>query len=202
MGVDALGFHFFTHHLAKERLETFGKIFKYLPLNCEKTLLSDLNPEPLKEVLNTLSVDTLQLYPDWPVELLADLRIQFPKLRILKVMSAQPEENNPANDLEFLKMYQNYVDGFLLDSFRRGGTGIPADWDHCANIVRQTPLPVFLAGGLTIENVEEAIRRVNPFGVDVENGVSTRIVGGPLVKNMEKCRDFVAAVKKATRHRS
>lgn len=202
MEVDALGFHFFKHHLFQERLETFGKIFKYLPLSCEKTLLSDLDPEPLKEVLNTLSIDTLQLYPDWSVEFLTDFRAQFPNLRILKVMSAQPEENNPANDLEFLKIYQSCVDGFLLDSFRRGGTGIAADWDHCANIVRQTPLPVFLAGGLTTENVGEAIRKVKPFGVDVENGVSIRIAQGPLVKNMEKCRDFVLAVKGAMKHRS
>ena len=91
------------------------------------------------------------------------------------------------------------MDAYLLDSHRVGGTGLVADWRHCEQIVRRAKLPVFLAGGLSANNVAEAIRIVRPFGVDVESGVSDRIPGGPLVKNMLKCRRFIDAVRRADR---
>ena len=89
------------------------------------------------------------------------------------------------------------MDGFLLDSYRAGGTGKTADWEHCAAIVRAARRPVFLAGGLTADNLGEAIARVGPFGVDVESGVSDRLPNGSLVKNPDKCRRFVTAVRSA-----
>jgi phosphoribosylanthranilate isomerase len=64
-----------------------------------------------------------------------------------------------------------------------------ADWDHCAAIVKAARRPVFLAAGLTPENVREAIARVNPFGVDAETGVSDRDAYGALIKNAGKSRE-------------
>jgi phosphoribosylanthranilate isomerase len=197
MGADALGFHFFKTHSFEPRLNLFKAIFRYLPQGAENTLLSDIEFSDLKAVLGVLPISTLQLCPDWSVEMIRDLRKCFPDLRILKVMSAQSLENNPSDDDAFIKKYEKDVDGFLLDSHRIGGTGKVSDWPHCADIVRKSALPVFLAGGLNRENVEEAIRVVKPFGVDVENGVSIRLPGGPLVKSMKKCQEFIAAVKLA-----
>ena len=146
----------------------------------------------------SLPVDGIQLYPDWSAAEIEQVRrASAPGTRILKVMSAVTEENAFEDDEAFLAHYDGLVDAYLLDSYRAGGTGRTADWQHCAEIVRGTPLPVFLAGGLTAENVGEALRVVEPFGVDVENGVSDRIPNGPLVKNMQKCRRFIEAVRKA-----
>lgn len=140
----------------------------------------------------------MQLYPDWSPEQIAALRAHVrPGLRFLKVMSAQPVENVITNPREFVRAYGGVVEGFLLDSYRVGGIGKTADWDRCAAVVRATPLPVFLAGGLTVDNVAEAIQHVRPFGVDVETGVSDRIPNGPLVKNMAKCASFIEAVRQA-----
>jgi phosphoribosylanthranilate isomerase len=119
--------------------------------------------------------------------------------RILKVVSARPEENFEPDHRAFFRYYGAAVDGFLLDSYRAGGTGVAADWGRCASFVRLAELPVFLAGGLTAANVGEAIRVVRPFGVDVETGVSLRIPNGPLIKSGAKCREFVAAVASANR---
>ena len=82
-----------------------------------------------------------------------------------------------------------------------GGTGLTADWGFCARVVSLSDRPVFLAGGLTPENVGEAIQIVRPFGVDVETGVSFRIERGPLVKSIEKCRRFIDTVVRADRER-
>lgn len=93
--------------------------------------------------------------------------------------------------------YEEVVDAFLLDSFFVGGTGTPGDWEHCAAIVRKAKAPVFLAGGLTAANVYEAIKKVRPFGVDVENGVSDKLADGRRIKNMLKCRLFTEKVREA-----
>ncbi len=201
LGVDALGFHVFKHQNVEEKTAKFQEIFRYLPQTIDKVLLTDVAFDVLcDKILPRLRMDTIQLYPDWPVDHIRLLRQQAPDdLKILKVMSACPEENFSPDDGVFLSTYEPVVDGILLDSYRVGGTGKVGDWKHCAEIVKRTLLPVFLAGGLNAGNVGEALSTVRPFGVDVESGVSDRIPGGPLVKNMEKCRSFVDAVRYAER---
>lgn len=202
MGVDALGFHAFRQHDLNERVARFREIFRWLPPQVERVLLTDFDRPQVEELLRELTVDSIQLYPDWPAEELARLRIVARPIRVIKVVSAQPHENFTPDYGEFFGQYDGGVDGYLLDSFRAGGTGRAADWQQCAAIVRQAHLPIFLAGGLTADNVTEAIRTVQPFGVDVETGVSARMPGGPLVKNMEKCRRFVHAVVRVDRARA
>lgn len=78
--------------------------------------------------------------------------------------------------LDLIAEYVPHVTAFLLDSGRPalgelGGTGRVHDWDISAEFVQRSDWPVFLAGGLTPENVGEAIRLVRPFGVDVCSGV-------------------------------
>jgi phosphoribosylanthranilate isomerase len=71
-----------------------------------------------------------------------------------------------------------FVDAILLDTGSRtgpvrelGGTGRTHDWSISRRIVASTDRPVFLAGGLNSVNVAEAIATVNPYGVDICNGV-------------------------------
>lgn len=84
------------------------------------------------------------------------------------------------------------VRGFVLDAFSEslyGGTGRCADWTLAAEAARSTP--VILAGGLTPENVSEAVRMVRPYGVDVSSGVEA----GPGKKDPEKVRAFIRTAK-------
>jgi len=83
-----------------------------------------------------------------------------------------------ADVLDLIPAYAPHVHAFLLDSGRPsaatpelGGTGRAHDWAVSAAFVRASPLPVFLAGGLSAANVSDAIRRVRPFGVDLCSGV-------------------------------
>jgi phosphoribosylanthranilate isomerase len=83
-------------------------------------------------------------------------------------------------------------DTVLLDAYdpvQRGGTGKTLDWHRAAIVARQRR--VILAGGLTPENVRQAIAEVKPFAVDVASGVEA----SPGVKDHHKLRAFIAAAK-------
>jgi phosphoribosylanthranilate isomerase len=83
----------------------------------------------------------------------------------------------------------------LIDSHvpgQMGGTGVTAPWQLLAGFVPGVPL--ILAGGLTPDNVAEAIRVVKPWGVDVASGVES----SPGVKDPSKVRDFLSAVRSAS----
>jgi phosphoribosylanthranilate isomerase len=78
----------------------------------------------------------------------------------------------------------------VLDSLQRdvyGGSGQKIDWDLAAEVVKLSKIPVILAGGLTPENVGEAIMKVKPFGVDVSSGVEA----APGVKDHAKVKKFI-----------
>ncbi len=73
-----------------------------------------------------------------------------------------------------------------------GGSGVRPDWEVCAGVVEHHPgRKLILAGGLTPENVREALGNVRPWGVDVSSGIEQ----APGVKDPEKMRAFVAAVQ-------
>jgi phosphoribosylanthranilate isomerase len=85
---------------------------------------------------------------------------------------------------------------FLVDASVKGiygGSGVTADWDGAAELAKKYPL--LLAGGLTPENVAEAIGRVKPWGVDVASGVES----APGKKDPSKMKAFVRAVREASR---
>lgn len=80
------------------------------------------------------------------------------------------------DSIDMVDRYAGLIDAFLLDSGRPstgelGGTGRTHDWSISRTITARAPVPVFLAGGLTPDNVAQAIRIVRPFGVDICSGV-------------------------------
>lgn len=86
------------------------------------------------------------------------------------------------------------IRGFLLDAYAEdayGGTGRTVDWALAAEAARSAS--VLLAGGLTPENVAEAIRAVRPYGVDVSSGVEST----PGKKYAEKVRRFIQSAREA-----
>jgi phosphoribosylanthranilate isomerase len=82
----------------------------------------------------------------------------------------------------------------VLDAYREGqfgGTGETIDWEVAAEVVARSEMRVILAGGLTPENVADAIRRVRPYAVDVSSGVESE----PGIKDAGKLRAFFEAVR-------
>jgi len=117
--------------------------------------------------------NTLQLV-DAPEEgACAAIRKSLPAIKIVQVIHIRSEKTI-AEALEAAGL----VDALLLDSGNPslavkelGGTGRVHDWRLSRRIVEQSPVPVFLAGGLNASNVREAIDQVHPFGVDLCSGV-------------------------------
>lgn len=124
----------------------------------------------------------------------AALRKLLPGVSLVRVVHV----TNPASVVEAVSTAHE-VDALLLDSGNQalavkelGGTGRTHDWSLSAQIVEQSSVPVFLAGGLHPGNVADAIRSVRPFGLDLCTGVRTN-------ERLDevKLRQFMAAVESA-----
>ena len=107
------------------------------------------------------------------------------------LMSLKAFRMRDAGSLKQLEGYQ--TDAFLLDAYSKsglGGTGEQFNWDLAVQ-AQQFGKPIFLAGGLTPENVAAAVRQVRPFAVDVSSGVEA----SPGKKDSAKVRAFIQAAK-------
>lgn len=121
-----------------------------------------------------------------------ELKRTLPGIAIVQVVHVTGPES-----VEEAAALAPHVDAILLDSGNQklavkelGGTGRTHDWTLSREIRERVGVPVFLAGGLTPENVGQAIAEVGPFGLDVCSGVRT---GGRL--DGEKLGRFFAAVR-------
>ncbi len=107
------------------------------------------------------------------------------------VIKAIPLRN--AEDLAQVTQYKDVVWRLLLDTPTPewGGTGVAHDWELASTIAQQTR--ILLAGGLTPENVAQALQQVSPWGVDVSSGVETQ-----KQKDNQKIRTFIENVRATT----
>jgi len=121
------------------------------------------------ETAKAIGANTIQLHGDFSVRDVPRLRKELSGIKLIKAVHVRgPESINEA--AETAKSY----DAILIDTetpSRIGGTGQTHDWSISARIVESTRRPVILAGGLTPENVREAILTVKPYAVDVNSGV-------------------------------
>ncbi len=154
--------------------------------------------EEIKAILDETGLEIAQLSGDEPtdnLEILGDRG--YKALRL----SSNGTSNHHVVTQASAGTIQNYTSlrkseppGFLLDSLVRGaygGTGVVADWEQAASLSRQYTF--LLAGGLTPDNVGEAISTVRPWGVDVASGVEA----APGKKDAGKIRQFIQNARKA-----
>ncbi|MCJ7525736.1 MAG: phosphoribosylanthranilate isomerase [Candidatus Aminicenantes bacterium] len=118
---------------------------------------------------------TLQLVDAPEAGAIAAIRLVLPVVKIVQVIHVRDE-----GSIDEALQAATEVDALLLDSGNPalavkelGGTGRVHDWRLSRRIVEQSPVPVFLAGGLNAANVRAAIDQVQPFAVDVCSGVRT-----------------------------
>ena len=112
---------------------------------------------------------------------------------LFPVMTIKAFRVRDAGSLKALADYQ--TDAFLLDAHtpdKLGGTGTTFNWDLTME-AQKLGRPIFLAGGLTPENVAEAVCRVQPYAVDVSSGVEK----SPGKKDHQKMTAFIKAAKSA-----
>ena len=89
--------------------------------------------------------------------------------------------------------HAKFADAILLDTAteKAGGSGVVHDWEISRRIVEVVEIPVFLAGGLTPENVKEAMEATRPYGVDVASGVES----AKGEKDLKRVKDFIRKAK-------
>ena len=184
-GADGLGFIFVEGSPRLIDPEMVKTITGELPPFVSRVgVFRDEDIEEVQEIIHYCRLTLVQLHGSESPEYCHKIPCQ-----VIKSFSIRPDSDN-----EELAAYADVVSGFLLDTYHKdmaGGTGMPFDW----NLVEQVkpPGPVILAGGLTPENVGEAIRQVKPFAVDVNSGVEYQ----PGRKDSDKLKRFVHEVRKA-----
>jgi phosphoribosylanthranilate isomerase len=180
-GVDALGFNFFPRSPRYISPMAVRRIIERLPpLIVNVGLFVNTPPEDVAEMARVAGVQVLQLHGDESPEYCRKLW-DWPLIKAVRIGSSPIE-----SDLQ-----EYAVGAFLLDSkddLRFGGTGKSFEWSRALEI--KNLRPVILAGGLRPENVQEAIRTVIPYAVDVCSGVEEL----PGKKNAAKLREFMNEV--------
>ena len=138
-------------------------------------LTSEQSSEEIIYHVKRVDTNTVQIVDELTAGDYADIRTALPHLKIVQVIHVTDEKSID----EAIKL-STHVDALLLDSGNPkgaiktlGGTGNVHNWEISRDIVKQVEVPVFLAGGLHAGNVKQAIKTVQPFGVDICSGVRT-----------------------------
>jgi phosphoribosylanthranilate isomerase len=199
-GADAIGFNFFTGSKRCINYVVAAEIAQKEGHSCTKVgVFVNHSAEDVNSMAEAFELDAVQLHGDQPPSYLLDVERRFPILRVFRV-DASGFIKIKADLLMCAKMGRS-PDAVLIDAVAPGefgGTGRQLDWNTLAdrvellNFDRTEPVRLILAGGLTPENVAEAIRLVRPYGVDVASGVEV----SPGRKDAEKVKAFVAEAKR------
>ncbi len=183
LGADALGFNFYRQSPRYISPSEAKEIINELPKKVIKVgVFVNEEAEIVKSVKSSCSLDYLQFHGKENPIYCQEFSGQYYKaFRVSELW-----------DIDEIKIYPEEC--FLLDTYEEdlpGGTGKKFNWDIARHASQYGK--VILAGGLTPENVTEAIQYARPFAVDVASGVESE----PGVKDPKKLKAFIGAVKKA-----
>jgi phosphoribosylanthranilate isomerase len=142
------------------------------------------------KLCDSLAASIVQLHGDWEIAELRNLKERAPRLSIIKSLVVGLHAQDRL--LDFVRRSAPYVDAYITDTFdprtgATGATGKTHDWSVSRRLVRESPRPVILAGGLNATNVRDAILEVRPAGVDAHTGLED--ASGR--KSEEKVRAFM-----------
>jgi phosphoribosylanthranilate isomerase len=183
LGADALGFIFYPNSPRSIKVQDAANICNELPPFVTKVgvFVDELEYE-IEKALGECLLTALQFHGEEPPGFCQ----KFPA-KSIKAIHVRDEAS--------LRAAAEYdVDALLLDSYtdsERGGTGKTFDWSLAVKAKELLTPPIILSGGLTTANVQEAVRKVRPYAVDVASGVERE----PGKKDPEKLRRFIELCK-------
>lgn len=148
------------------------------------------------------------------IQLQIGIRKRFPEVKIMRsIPIAEKGFADRVNTFEFAKAFEEYSDYFLIDTIfvakkndifnepvdcNFGITGKVCDWDIAAKLVKDSTVPVILAGGISPDNVRAAVECVKPFGIDSCTMTNCRDQNGKVIrfkKDFEKVKKLIDALK-------
>jgi phosphoribosylanthranilate isomerase len=201
LGADAVGF-VFAPSVRQTTPADVARITPHLPSTVERIgVFPAVEAEEIVRAAQQAGLSAVQLHGGVSLTLLQQLHKLFEgRIKIVQTLHWQIDADaassvSVAHQLSEISQ-QSIVERVLIDSKigqATGGTGISFDWSAAHSVLSDAAakLSIIVAGGLRPDNVAEAIRRLNPWGVDVASGVEAK----PGQKDPEKVAAFIANVR-------
>ena len=142
----------------------------------------------IKNFLGEPTETIIQLHGDEDIDYCKKLKQKVPKVGLWKAFRIKNK-----NDLDKIKIYENFVDAILLDSWNKetyGGSGRRIEQKYLENLSFSKPW--WLAGGVSKEWINEISRKIKPNGIDISSSVET----SPGIKDIEKTRQIIKEINK------
>lgn len=185
-GVDELGFNFYEKSPRYVTPEMASKMIHDMPSRIGKVgVFVNEDVDNIANIAKQCGLTAIQLHGDESAEFVNAIRSRT-KLFVIKALRVGP-------DFDAARATTFGADAILLDAYspsERGGTGEIFDWTVAKTIVN-AGLSVYLAGGLSADNVADAIEQVRPFAVDA----CSKLELSPGKKDAKKMKTFIAAVR-------
>lgn len=170
LGATALGFICVPNTPRYVNEEQIKAVIQQLPQQTDKIgVFANSSKQEIVQTVAETGLTGVQLHGDESLSFCQQLKQSLPNVEIIKALRIRTIE-----DFGRAKTYTEYVDTLLLDAYhpqQLGGTGKTLNWDMLQQF--NPNCPWLLAGGLTPENVLEALNKVKPNGIDLSSGVET-----------------------------
>jgi phosphoribosylanthranilate isomerase len=161
------------------------------PFVSSVAVTTETDPKAIIRIAKATGANTVQLQGHVTPDVVRAVKAVFFNIKVYAAVHVAD-----GDALAAAKNFEDAADGIILDSVDKtsgalGGTGKTHDWSISRKIVESVSIPVILAGGLSPDNVIEAIQKVQPYAVDVQSGVSNP----DGTKDLEKVRQFITRAK-------
>lgn len=208
LGADFIGLNFCKNSLRKVSVSNAADIVASLPpYTTPVGVFVDEQIENITKICRKTKISYIQLHGSENAGFCQQVKVSLPEAKIIKVVKIKPEnvlddtnvQEYAKNIYEKILEYIEFVNYILFDTYVEseiGGTGVPFCWQtvvEVKNILIQNDMKInfFVAGGLTVDNVEEVVELLDPWCVDVCSGVERL----PRRKDYQKMKDFIRKVK-------
>jgi len=191
-GADAIGLIVGARHVSEDDVPVAeaAQLLVHVPVFVATVLVTHLQTcQEILSIHHRVPAQAIQLHDKVAPKEIDSLRGALPSVRLIGAVHVTSSQA-----VDEARREAGQLDALVLDSRteeRIGGTGRVHDWSISAEIVRVVTKPIVLAGGLTPENVAEAIATVRPYAVDVNSGVDDARGN----KDAEKVTQFVKAAR-------
>ena len=191
---DIIGLLVGQEHSSNDFIDKYKakEITNFIEGRCDVSLVTHLiHADEIIELTKFIGNNIIQLHSDIAESEVEKIANELPNIKLVRLIHIS-NEGEIVTDYKKMK----YADYYLLDSFNLktnqvGGTGLTHDWYKSNELIKTLDKPTFLAGGLNPENVAEAIKISEPYGVDVNSGCKNE----KGVKDAEKVKQFVYNAK-------
>lgn len=208
-GVDAIGLVLVPSLSRTITVDEAGDLLREVRQACANRRMPEIvglfadQPAPyVNDVISKLGLDAVQLCGDEGLGYCGEMIA--PIYKVVGIDATVPRSVILPKIMILLQRHSLAGHGLVLDARSEGeygGTGSKVDWDLASEL--STSFKFSLAGGLTPDNVEEAVRKVKPFGVDTSSGVEMiDTVTGGRAKDPSKIRAFITAVRDVDEYRA